>query len=68
MTAELIIQYIITGAILIGALIWCAVKIIRTRKAVRKGEAQGACSCCQLSASCKKPKTVTGKKNREDCC
>lgn len=71
MSSNEIIQYTLTGICILGAIVWAAVRLIRTGK--RKG---GGCYGCPLTDSCASAgKGVKGKKEcapgakiNADCC
>lgn len=61
MDTNLLIQYIVTGVLILAALVWIIVKIVR----LGKGKSSG-CPGCALSGSCTKPRKADGKK--KSCC
>lgn len=65
---NMIIQYTIVGIIILIALIWLAVKVIRKSK----GKDKGACCGCALSEKCmekgKPQKRSQSSAQKKDCC
>lgn len=61
MDRNLLIQYIVTGILVLAALIWIIVKLVKMAKGKESG-----CPGCALSDRCTKPEK--SQKRNKDCC
>lgn len=60
MDSNLIIQYSLVALLILGALIWIAVKTLRKSN-------KSSCGCCSLSQVCKEKQHKSGKQDSETC-
>lgn len=61
MDSNLLIQYIVTGVLVLAALIWIIIKFVK----MAKGKTSG-CPGCALSERCTKPEK--SRKQKKSCC
>lgn len=60
---NLIIQYTLAGAALVGAVVWVIVKTIKAHKARKSGRMPSGCCGCPISGRCQETGDGKGKGN-----